>query len=454
MSNLSPIKSFSVYGLFGTHDVHIPFNENTKILVGENGLGKTQVLNIFYYTLTQNFFKLSEFKFDTIELILLTNPNHPIKIEKHHIDDAVRKLYQNPMIEDVIEDIGFTRFELLRKEWIQNKGSGKRLEEKILSSKMGKNYPSHHIFRIFEELERRNTKLTLGAYLDTCRQKINAVVSHFEVLYFPTFRRVEAELYKLGYDEDGLLGVEDSVIHFGMDDVSEKLRAIESKVNQLMTQELKGVISNIISQIVQGLPEESDNNCLENITESDIDFIFKMIGNDLPDTIKSAMRDIVVKKSYAESPKSLITLLEKLIKASEKQRDFDKLIKVFRDVCNHYLIEKEIFYNESEIKIFVKSNLTKNEIDLKYLSSGEKQIISMFSKVYLSERERFIVLFDEPELSLSMEWQKKLLPDIVESKKCDFLLAVTHSPFVFDNELDQYAVGLSEYIQPVAKYRG
>jgi len=48
-----------------------------------------------------------------------------------------------------------------------------------------------------------------------------------------------------------------------------------------------------------------------------------------------------------------------------------------------------------------------------------------------------------------MTWQKQLLPDIINSKKCDFLLAVTHSPFIFDNELDMYAVGLNEYIKPI-----
>ena len=60
----SIIKRFSIYSFFGTDDVHIPFDENIKILIGENGLGKTQVLNIFYYTLTRNFSKLNEFVFD------------------------------------------------------------------------------------------------------------------------------------------------------------------------------------------------------------------------------------------------------------------------------------------------------------------------------------------------------------------------------------------------------
>jgi predicted ATP-dependent endonuclease of OLD family len=66
--NTSNIKSFAVYGFWGTDDVYIPFNENIKILVGENGIGKTQILNLFYYTLTRNFFKLGEFKFDRLVL--------------------------------------------------------------------------------------------------------------------------------------------------------------------------------------------------------------------------------------------------------------------------------------------------------------------------------------------------------------------------------------------------
>lgn len=57
-----------------------------------------------------------------------------------------------------------------------------------------------------------------------------------------------------------------------------------------------------------------------------------------------------------------------------------------------------------------------------------------------------MVLFDEPELSLSIYWQERLLPDILTSKRCAFMLAVTHSPFIFNNELKQYAVGLKEFI--------
>ena len=45
-------------------------------------------------------------------------------------------------------------------------------------------------------------------------------------------------------------------------------------------------------------------------------------------------------------------------------------------------------------------------IDLEWLSSGEKQIISIFSKVYLECVSPCIFIIDEPELSLSIEWQR------------------------------------------------
>lgn len=36
------IKSFTINGLFGTTNLTIPFDDKVTILIGENGLGKTQ----------------------------------------------------------------------------------------------------------------------------------------------------------------------------------------------------------------------------------------------------------------------------------------------------------------------------------------------------------------------------------------------------------------------------
>lgn len=95
----------------------------------------------------------------------------------------------------------------------------------------------------------------------------------------------------------------------------------------------------------------------------------------------------------------------------------------------------------------IKRERKNEEVLLNQLSSGEKQIVSLFSKIYLEQSTNYVVLFDEPELSLSIFWQQKLLPDIMNSNKCSFLVTVTHSPFIYDNILSQYATGLNEYIK-------
>ncbi|WP_367142226.1 AAA family ATPase [Aeromonas sp. ANNP30] len=92
----------------------------------------------------------------------------------------------------------------------------------------------------------------------------------------------------------------------------------------------------------------------------------------------------------------------------------------------------------------VKNN---KEVDWENLSSGEKQIVSLFARLYLDRSENLAIFFDEPELSLSIEWQRKLLPHIMKSGKCQFLFCTTHSPFIFENELDAFASDLAFYVE-------
>ena len=108
-------------------------------------------------------------------------------------------------------------------------------------------------------------------------------------------------------------------------------------------------------------------------------------------------------------------------------------------------MDKQFVYNESSIDVYVEISKTKERLDLEYLSSGEKQIVSLFARLYLGINEKLIILLDEPELSLSIMWQERLLVDVKKSNKCDFLLAVTHSPFIYDNEMKDFAYSLSDY---------
>ena len=103
------------------------------------------------------------------------------------------------------------------------------------------------------------------------------------------------------------------------------------------------------------------------------------------------------------------------------------------------LPDEKYIYDETNVELGIYKDKAKKPIGIQNLSSGEKQIISVFSKLYIENIEKCIILFDEPELSLSIKWQNMFLPDVVNSGKCSTLIAVTHSPFIFDNEFDDLA---------------
>lgn len=414
------IKKFSVFGLFETFDVHITFQDTVKIIVGENGIGKTQVLNLFYYTLTRNFAKLREYNFQKLSLTFSNVKT--LDIDKKDLDIYYKS----------------------RTDFLTN--LEKDFSHKIYNDTEHKEEIEKRVAAYYNELDNTPEGKIVNRIIAT-GELLRRYLLDLSILYFPTFRRVEEELHDLGYSEANLkINSEKALIQFGMADVEQQFLALENKIGDLLQEGIAPFLQDML-KIVIGKKYTIDEKIFERISADDLKIIFAR-AKILDPEIKEAVLNSVRKKEFNDPLSGLI--LQKMVELYENQKELDKAIILFRDTCNKYLINKEVFYDESGIKIFIKSTLTGKKIMLKHLSSGEKQIISIFSKIYLSDSsERFIILFDEPELSLSMTWQKMLLPDIMHSQKCDFLLAVTHSPFIFDNELDQYAVGLNEYIQPI-----
>ena len=110
-------------------------------------------------------------------------------------------------------------------------------------------------------------------------------------------------------------------------------------------------------------------------------------------------------------------------------------VESYINICQSFLHNKKLIMNKDnkgniDIKILDEDSIIR-ENDL---SDGEKQILSIFSKLYFKEKKDIILLIDEPEISLNINWQKELIPNIVKSGKCSLIVATTHSPFIFQNE--------------------
>ena len=53
------LTQFDILGLHGDMDIKIIITDNKLVIVAENGLGKTTIVNIIYYTLSRQWYKLT-----------------------------------------------------------------------------------------------------------------------------------------------------------------------------------------------------------------------------------------------------------------------------------------------------------------------------------------------------------------------------------------------------------
>ena len=72
-------------------------------------------------------------------------------------------------------------------------------------------------------------------------------------------------------------------------------------------------------------------------------------------------------------------------------------------------------------------------LTFRQLSSGEKQILIILLTVLVQNREPYVLLMDEPEISLHIEWQQRLLDLVVDLNPNAQVIITTHSPAVIMN---------------------
>ena len=67
------------------------------------------------------------------------------------------------------------------------------------------------------------------------------------------------------------------------------------------------------------------------------------------------------------------------------------------------------------------------------LSSGEKQMLVILLTVLIQDNRNCVLFMDEPEVSLHIEWQKRLIDMVLELNPNVQIILTTHSPAVVMN---------------------
>ena len=103
----------------------------------------------------------------------------------------------------------------------------------------------------------------------------------------------------------------------------------------------------------------------------------------------------------------------------------------FQDIVDELFLEtgKKIIRTENELR-FTQIG----EMLLPYqLSSGEKQMLAILLTVLVEDQQPYVLFMDEPEVSLHIEWQKRLIDLVVELNPNVQIILTTHSPAVIMN---------------------
>lgn len=321
--------------------------------------------------------------------------------------------------------------------------------------------PMDLLLKQLELFESDNKNQHLTEELNKIRVAIDA-----QVLYLPTYRRIERELGSIfkglnadeaktdrgqyGSNETGDSFIE--LVEFGMKDVQKAVDRFSltlkefarTNLNNLTLQYLGDIVNQRYKDVsiadISALPQESISSVLARIDE-------KILSADSKIHIVDVIDKARISLPSDDHSKIICHYFLQLMKFQEHLIEKEKNISLFCSVCSEYLSDKEFVYNSSTFEFsiaFRGETQSDHNVKLGDLSSGEKQIVSLFSHMYLSGVSKYFVLIDEPELSLSVPWQKRFLTDITSGQFCSGLVAVTHSPFIYDNELRGAAYSMGE----------
>jgi predicted ATP-dependent endonuclease of OLD family len=229
---MNALTRFEIKKLHGHKHVDLRFVDNTLILVGENGAGKTTILNLFYYLLSGQWSSMVKYDFDEVGLTI-GRKNYKIRrsdLEKsfHNIDRHFLSRLP-PLIRDRIH------FLMQRKE-----GRLVTPELETLCREYG--VPLEYVLRELDIGYERSGRKT-----EPLRQTLEGITESLDVqlLFLPTYRRIEHELNLIfkGLEERELRHRRElltsrrgnqtyvELIEFGMKDVETAINTTLSQLN-------------------------------------------------------------------------------------------------------------------------------------------------------------------------------------------------------------------------------
>ncbi|MDD2509052.1 MAG: AAA family ATPase [Aliarcobacter skirrowii] len=433
------IKRIEIIGLFGERDVVLNLENKVKIIVGENGTGKSHILNIVYYLISNQLLELM--KIDFIEIKISSNDNY-FELRR----EELMRVYDNKEFERGA--LGFLKRELSKSEFeelliaIRLKKDIKSLS--FIEERLKLNPRIRMAIRDIQELLKRKEinlfDLLLSENVDKLKKYLLKTYGQYQkdsILYLPTYRRIEKGLKYLVKNnnliEEFELEDTNSLINFGMKDTQDLIDKLLSDIKNSFLKAYATLSENMLNELLIALDDDFIPKQITDLNIELVELVLQRVSGKIDESDKERVLSIVKRNEATKHNYPILSMINNLIKLYEgSTKKLEDRIEKFVEVSNKYLINKAFFYDKKNVTLPIINQFSNNNITIDQLSSGEKQVVSLFAKIYLNEINDFMIFFDEPELSLSIEWQRMLLNDILKTESCSFMFVTTHSPFIFE----------------------
>lgn len=232
-------------------------------------------------------------------------------------------------------------------------------------------------------------------------------------VFLPTFRRIEGGFTISDRRTNALAGTRA--------DIEESLVALSKKLstaNHVFVASLSTV--DVVNLLVRQYTDLSEKyNQLQQKTSASIIVEIKQFEQDTDDV------------KNKESASTVLSQIRNQIEGMESSRK--KIMMPLEAVTT--LVMK--LFKQSGIKL--GKNLSfgdaANAVNSDKLSAGEKQMLSFIA--YNAFYRDAVVIIDEPELSLHVDWQRQLFPILLAQETSNQFVMATHSPFIYSKYPDK-----------------
>jgi len=213
--------------------------------------------------------------------------------------------------------------------------------------------------------------------------------------------------------------------------ITKQYRLAEEKLSENVQNTFLNTIANAIIIELEKESYELPDNFWDRL-DSKRSFLKKVFNRLKRSQIQASILQLLEESKPAENKllKSKIfkALLFNILRTAEKEppalKAFNILLEVFND---HLYGEKKLIVTAEVANIQLPNG---NSHELHELSSGERHLLTFLTLFLITARGRDIYLIDEPETSLHMLWQEKILPLFSELSPNSQIIAATHSPSI------------------------